>query len=189
MPVADSVMAWGTANPDWFPYNVLTTAPEYSQYKTEGASDIVNSVAIRMMSSSQLYYGLMNKPDCQTLLMAYFTSNTEALTTWGNFYTNDGADPFDLAEFWTSSRANIQSRFFGSAYTTLSADQLLFGFYNTAAVNLNGGDFYNGDDFSLSSISTPIFHDKMGNMKDANYGMDTGANSLEKIGVIRILND
>lgn len=83
----------------------------------------------------------------------------------------------------------MESRFFGDSYVSYTADDLFFGFYNEAADKLNGGNYYNGDDYSLRNHTTPIFHDIQGLGNQTQYGMYTGANDIGSIGYLRIINN
>jgi len=86
-------------------------------------------------------------------------------------------------------RRDIQSRFFGEPYVNYTPSDLVFGFTNDVADKLNGGDYYNGDDFSLSSVTTPIFNSELGGQSTTVFGMYTGANTLDNLGQIRIVNE
>lgn len=37
--------------------------------------------------------------------------------------------------------------------------EILFGYETNSADKINGGNFFGGDEFSLSNIVTPIFND------------------------------
>ena len=65
---------------------------------------------------------------------------------------------------------------------------LVNGFTSDSADLINGGEYYDGDDFSLNDFTTPIFHDSNGVLKDTVYGMYTGANDLDAIGYLRLIN-
>ena len=65
---------------------------------------------------------------------------------------------------------------------------MINGFENPSAALLNGGDYYNGDNFNLRSWTTPIFHDTAGILNQTVYGMYTGANNADYIGLLRLIN-
>jgi hypothetical protein len=132
-----------------------------------------------------LTYGLQQKLICQNLVQAILTNNADAMATFTDFYTMSDPSKLNLADFFFNVRYDIQTRFFGSAYTIQDANEYIFGFTNSAADMINGGDFYNGDDFSLSNTTSPIFHDKIGNQAATEYGMYTGSNKLSNIGNLR----
>jgi len=90
-----------------------------------------------------------------------------------------------------SARADIEVRFFGASYNSYksyTANEMINGFYNPSADLLNGGNYYNGDNFNLRSWTTPIFHDTAGILNQTLYGMYTGANEESYIGYLRLIN-
>lgn len=121
-------------------------------------------------------------------MQAILTNNADAMAAFTDFYTMSDPSKLNLADFFFNVRYDMQTRFFGAAYTIQDANEYIFGFTNSAADMINGGDFYNGDDFSLSNTTSPIFHDKIGNQAATEYGMYTGSNKLSNIGNLRIVN-
>jgi hypothetical protein len=94
-----------------------------------------------------------------------------------------------MDNFIVSSRKSIQNLIFGDMYITYTPEQLLHGFDNGIADVLNGGDYYNGDFFSLRNLSTPILHNTMGPLVNTSYGMFTGALGQTEIGQLRLINN
>jgi len=85
-------------------------------------------------------------------------------------------------------RAYVQSRIFDSAYAEYTMTQLLTGFENPYAARLNGGHYAQGDDFSLSNYTTPILNDQTGFGKNVSFGLYTGSNGDDEIGLLRLIN-
>lgn len=56
----------------------------------------------------------------------------------------------------------IQDFLFEGAFVELTLNQMINGYETTIADKINGGDFFFGADFALSSAVTPIFNDKTG---------------------------
>lgn len=141
--------------------------------------------AVKLGSKNDTFYGLGSKLISQSLMIAYFSEDTKTLELYQNWY---GAS-FNLDNFIVSTRLDIQNRFFGDVYVHYTSDELLNGFYNKAADNINGGDYYNGDIFSLRNFSTPILHNTKGPLVDTSYGMFTGSNGQTEIGQLRLMNN
>ena len=65
---------------------------------------------------------------------------------------------------------------------------MLDGFENDVADKVNGGSYFNGNDFSLSKMTTPIRNDIKGFQSNVPYGTYTGSNGVDEIGYLRIIN-
>ncbi len=85
-------------------------------------------------------------------------------------------------------RDMIEQMIFGSAYANIKIQDMLDGFENDVADKVNGGDYYKGNDFSLSKMTTPIRNDIKGFQSNVPYGMYTGSNGVDEIGYLRIIN-
>jgi hypothetical protein len=59
---------------------------------------------------------------------------------------------------------------------------------NSIAPQVNGGDFWQGSDFSITTDLTPIINDQVGPIKNATYGLYTGSFATDDISKIRIVN-
>lgn len=54
---------------------------------------------------------------------------------------------------------------------------------------INGGDFFEGNDFRLVNKTTPIFNDIIGTVAEAEFGVYTGSNLLSETSRVRIINE
>ena len=77
---------------------------------------------------------------------------------------------------------------FGGAYAQIKVSDMLDGYVNTYAADINGGDYFQGNDFSLYGVTTPVQNDRLGLQKEVSYGLNTGANGVDEIGQLRIIN-
>lgn len=64
---------------------------------------------------------------------------------------------------------------------------MLDGYENDIAAKINGGNYFSGNTYDLSSLTTPIRTEVIGPLVD--YGMYTGSNGVDEIGRLRIIND
>jgi hypothetical protein len=119
-------------------------------------------------------------------LIGYFKDDTAVIESYKNNY---GFNDEELDTFIFNMRVYIQNRFFGGAYSKLTMDQVLFGYENDVAAKVNGGDYFFGDDFSLSNMTTPIITDQRGFGSNVSFGLYTGSNGDDEIGYLRIMND
>ena len=69
----------------------------------------------------------------------------------------------------------------GSLKTYSSITELIDGFDNNIAARINGGQYYAGYDFSLSSDTTPVFNEKHGSGSKMIYTLHTGFNHLNSV--------
>jgi len=77
----------------------------------------------------------------------------------------------------------------GGSFSSITASDLLFGFETNVTQKINGGDFFQGNDFGLQNTTTPIFNDLIGSVAESWYGVYTGSNLLSQTSRVRILND
>lgn len=56
-------------------------------------------------------------------------------------------------------RFHVQYYIFEGPYKEYKVSELMEGFENPYAYKINGGDFFAGNDFSLSAITTPYLND------------------------------
>lgn len=84
--------------------------------------------------------------------------------------------------------AFVQGWLLEGAYATYTTDQLLFGWSSEIAAKANGGDFWQGADFSIDSIMTPILNDQMGVVATAQYGLYSGSFETDDVCAYRLVN-
>lgn len=72
-----------------------------------------------------------------------------------------GAD-FDIDFFVVTCRKMIEAKIMNYGYATISVQDMLYGFETDVAAKINGGHFYQGNDFSLSNFTAPIINDMSG---------------------------
>lgn len=72
-----------------------------------------------------------------------------------------GAD-FDIDAFVENCRKNVEARIMNYGYAFISVHDMLYGFENDVAAKINGGNFYQGNDFSLSNYTAPVINDMSG---------------------------
>ena len=56
----------------------------------------------------------------------------------------------------------VQSYLLGNAYDTYDQSDLIRGFQGQVATKVNGGDFSQGADFTLTNATTPVLNDLIG---------------------------
>ena len=66
---------------------------------------------------------------------------------------------------------------------------MIAGYDNEVADRVNGGQYYGGYDFSLSSGTTPVFNEHYGGASKGVYGIYTGSIGLDEIGQVRLINN
>lgn len=175
-------MGWGTEAC----FTDLTMKPEYYNWSEIDLGDGLSStLSGKLCSDTADFYGLSDKTVSQILMVAYYEQDQDYLTQFTNWYGSD----FNLDSFIVSARTDIETRFFTDMYQSYTADQMINGVYNPSAEKLNGGDYYNGDNFNLRNWTTPIFHDTAGILNQTVYGMYTGANNEDYIGYLRLINE
>lgn len=72
----------------------------------------------------------------------------------------------------------------GGAYANIKVEDMLDGYNNTEAANVNGGAYFQGYSQSLTSLTQPVNRVEL-----VEYGMYTGSNGVEEIGYLRIIDD
>lgn len=141
--------------------------------------------AVAITSSSFADLGLGAFVNWQYFLVPYFLEDTVAVakyTTAWNF------GDLILKDFIDSLRSQIETQFFDSAFADLLVTDMLDGYETEYASRVNGGDYWKGNDFSLSSMTQPIRNDVMGFQSNVSYGEYTGSNGIDEIGRLRIIN-
>jgi len=83
----------------------------------------------------------------------------------------------------------IETKIFGGGFVNIKISDMLNGYESDVAAKINGGDYYQGNDFSLSSLATPIRNEIQGLQADVPYGVYTGSNGVDEIGRLRIINE
>ena len=78
-----------------------------------------------------------------------------------NYQNAWGAD-FDIDLFVDSCRTNIQDQMLGGAFANIKINDMLNGYVNDIADQINGGDYILGNDFSLYNVTTPLQNDRLG---------------------------
>ena len=53
----------------------------------------------------------------------------------------------------------VQELLLGGFSMKVKARDMIFGYDSPVAANVNGGDFFQGAEFSLSSVVTPVLND------------------------------
>lgn len=90
--------------------------------------------------------------------------------------------------FVETFRTMIEARIMGYGYAYIKVSDMLEGFTSDVASKINGGNFYQGNDFSLSNHTAPIINDFSGFQSKVAYGMKTGSNGVDEIGYLRMIN-
>ena len=67
----------------------------------------------------------------------------------------------------------------GGALKNYDFEELINGYKNDIADRINGGQYYAGNDFSISNTTTPVFNERIDEVSNAIYGMYTGSNGIE----------
>jgi len=120
----------------------------------------------------------------QRLYQGFLTSNT----TIGGAYEN----ALGVQHFWnycTNMRTMMQDILFGGSYDTVTAQQMIEGYTTDVNEKINGGNFFAGADFDLSSEVTPIDNSKDGTMSWSTLSIYSGSNGNSEISKIRMQND
>ena len=72
----------------------------------------------------------------------------------------------------------------GGAYANIAVTDMIQGYNNTEATNINGGSYFQGYSQSLSSWTQPVNRNE-----SVEYGMYTGSNGVDEIGYLRIIDE
>lgn len=158
-------------------------APEYYYWAQDGQfTPLTTQTVLRIQSNSILEYGLLNLYNSMKLANAYFTNNATLLAVFDKYLMigNTGFTE-NLALF-------IQGWMFEGGWRDYTSFELLYGWKSSIAAKANGGDYWQGADFSVQEWMTPIFNDNNGTVAGAPYGLYSGSFSIDNVSGIRLLN-
>lgn len=68
-----------------------------------------------------------------------------------------------------------------SAFTNYTSEQLLFGWSSEIAAKANGGNYWQGADFSISGDMAPIFNDQFGPIANTPFGLYSGSLTTDNV--------
>ena len=117
--------------------------------------------------------------------MPYFLNDSTVVS----LYQKAWGDSFNIDSFVQTCRTMVEAKIMGYGYAYINVHDMLYGFENDVAAKINGGQFYQGNDFSLSNFTAPIINDMSGLQASVPYGMYTGSNGIDEIGRLRIMNN
>lgn len=112
---------------------------------------------------------------------AYFSQNTATMTKFNSILGTPATLYEDLILF-------VQGWLMESAWTNLTSEQLLFGWSSGIAEKANGGNYWQGADFSISGDMAPIFNDQFGPIANTPFGLYSGSFTTDNVSQIRLLN-
>lgn len=95
-----------------------------------------------MYNAARLTYATITSTDF--LLQSLFQTHLKVDNTGSLFYP---------------LRYMVQSYLMGNAYDTYDQKDLIFGYQGQTAYKVNGGEFKQGADFSLTNAITPVVND------------------------------